>query len=95
MIKLGHYNDGKEKWQSHEIMMLEDDLYNPKTGMHYYDLFGACGYGSTKEEALNDFIREFKRSLNELKAFETMLDDLNFIANNIVNIDCFGKEIKD
>ena len=35
MIKLGHYNDGKEKWQSHEIIMLEDDLYNPETGMHY------------------------------------------------------------
>lgn len=91
MIKLGHYNDGKGKWQSHEIIMLEDDLYNPEIGIHYH----ACGYGSTKEEALNDFISNFKRSINELKAFETMLDDPNAIANNIINIDCFGKEIKD
>lgn len=91
MIKLGYYNDGKEKWQSHEIIMLEDDLYNSETGGHYH----ACGYGATKEEALNDFIREFKYSMSKLKEFEKMLDDPNAIANNIVNIDCYGKEIKD
>lgn len=94
MIKLGYHNDGKEKWQSHEIVMLEDDFYNSYFGVHSHNPFDICGYGATKEEALNDFMRKFKYVMDELDAFKTMLYDSNVIIDNIVNVDCFGKEIK-
>lgn len=94
MIKLGYHNDGKEKWQSHEIVMLEDDFYNSDFGIHSHNPFDICGYGATKEEALNDFMRKFKYVMDELDAFKTMLYDSNVIIDNIVNVDCFGKEIK-
>ena len=94
MIKLGYHNDGKEKWQSYEIVMLEDDFYNSDFGVYSHNPFDICGYGATKEEALNDFMIKFKYVMDELDAFKTMLYDSNVIIDNIVNVDCFGKEIK-
>ena len=94
MIKLGYYNDGKEKWKSHEIVMLEDNFYNADFEVHSHNPFDVCGYGSTKEKALKDFMRKLKYVMNELDAFETMLYDSNVITDNIVDVDCFGKEIK-
>ena len=94
MIKLGYHNDGKEKYQSHEIVMMEDDFYNHKFEVYSHNPFDVCGYGETKEEALDDFIRKFKYIMDELRAFETLLLDTNVIIDNIVDVDCFGKEIK-
>lgn len=94
MIKLGYHNDGKKKWQSHKIIMLEDDFYNSEFNVHSHNPFDVYGYGATKEEALNDFMRKLKYVMDELDAFETMLYDSNVITDNIVNVDCFGKEIK-
>lgn len=37
MLKLTHYNDGKEKWQSHEIEVIEfptQPYYDPETMTH-------------------------------------------------------------
>ena len=94
MIKLGYYNDGKEKLQSHEIILLEDFFYNTKFDVCSHNPFNVCGYGATKEEALYDFMKKLKYVMDELNAFETMLYDSNVITDNIVNVDCFGKEIK-
>ena len=46
MLKLAHYNDGKEKWQSHEIEVIEfpaPPYYNPDhdvTSLNFFDLTG-------------------------------------------------------
>lgn len=95
MIKMAYHDDGKQKWQSHEIYLKEDDFYNSEFGVFSHDPFEIIGYGETKEEAIEDFKKRFQYVMNEWKAFEKMLLDTDIITDNIVIVDCFGKEIKD
>ena len=46
-IKLAHYDDGKHKYQSHEISIFDDiDEYDIKTGTFgVHDLASIIGYG--------------------------------------------------
>ena len=87
MLKLTHYNDGKEKWQSYEIEVIEfhtQPNYDPDhdaTSLNFFDL---TDYGSTKEEALDDFKRKFSYILEQWKAFDRMLFETNVIENDIV-----------
>lgn len=62
---LAHYNDGKEKWQSHEVSL--SGLLD--TGEAFIDLSTIEGYGSSKEEAYQDFRKKF----NEMYAKMTEL----------------------
>ena len=48
--------------------------------------FDITGYGSTKEEAIEDFKNKFKYIMNELRAFETMLLDTDIITSNIIEV---------
>ena len=87
MLKLTHYNDGKEKWQSHEIEVIEfptPPYYNPDHDVTSLNFFDLTGYGSTKEEALDDFKRKFSYILEQWKAFDKMLFETNIIENDIV-----------
>lgn len=95
MIRLGYNDDKKGKWQSHTIIPLEDDFYNYEFDVYSCNPLAIAGYGATKEEALEDFMRKFRYVMDELKAFETMLYDSNVITDNIVSIDAFGHEIKE
>ena len=95
MIKLAYHNDGKHKWQSHEIYLKEDDFYNSEFDVFSHDPFDICGYGETKEEALEEFKKKFQYVMNEWRAFEDMLFNTNIITDSIITVDCFGKEIKD
>lgn len=89
MLKLTHYNDGKEKWQSHEIEVIEFhaqpyyDTDHDVTSLNFFDL---TGYGSTKEEALDDFKRKFSYILEQWKAFNRMLFETNIIENDIAEV---------
>lgn len=47
LMKIAHYNDGKEKWESHTCYLFNDsDVY------HEFDITNIRGYGETKEEAI-------------------------------------------
>lgn len=50
------YDDGKGKCQSWEVCLAEDG--NP----HRMEFFNIVGYGATKEEAIDEFKKEFKRT---------------------------------
>lgn len=92
MINLTHYNDGKGNYQSHEISISEGDFYNPKYDVFSHDFFDITGYGSTKEEAMEDFKRKFEYVLAEWNAFGRML--LNpAVQLNTIEIDCLGRSI--
>ncbi len=52
---LSHYDDEKQKWQSHEVSL--SGLLD--TGEVYIDLSTIEGYGSSKEEAYQDFRKKF------------------------------------
>ena len=93
-IKLAHYNDGKQKDQSHEIYLRED------IGFCYNDLFShniftARGYGATKEEALNDLKNKLNFLFDELKILETKLFETNELEDDMIEVNCSGIEIVD
>lgn len=73
MINLTHYDDGKGKPQSHEISISETDFYNSECDVFSHNPFDITGYGSTKEEATEDFKRKFEYVLAEWNAFGKLL----------------------
>ena len=90
MIELIHYDDSKEKSQSHEVAIIEYDFYNAYENVWSHNPFDLCGYGETKEEAIEDFKKKFRYIMRELKAFETMLLDTDMIMDNIIEVDRNG-----
>ena len=78
-MKLQYYNDGKEKFQSHEISLVEDNFYNKEYDIVSYNPFDIVGYGATKEEAIEDFKKKFVFVMTELKSFENKLLSTNDI----------------
>ena len=91
MIELMHYDDGKEKSQSHEVAIIEYDFYNAYENVWSHNPFDICGYGETKEEAIEDFKKKFRYIMRELKAFEMMLLQTDMITDNIIEVDCEGR----
>lgn len=96
MIQLTHYDDGKGKYQSHEIGLNVPYGINNENLHSYvmYNLGEITGYGETKEEALDDFVNQFNYMLGEWNAFANMLNTTNVITDNILEVDCTGHEIK-
>ena len=92
MINLTHYDDGKGKLQSHEVSISETDYYNSEYDVFSHDPFDITGYGSTKEEAMEDFKRKFEYVLAEWNAFGKMLFN-PAIQLNTIEVDCLGKSI--
>ena len=95
MIEMTYHNDGKEKFQSHEIEIRENEFIDSEYMLFSHNPFDITGYGATKEEAIEDFKNKFRYIMKELRAFETMLLDTNVITDNIIEVDCRGKPIKD
>ena len=86
MIELVHKDDKKEKWQSHEVYLLEDNFINTELMIFSYNPFDAVGYGPSKEAAIEDFKQKFQYVMQELKAFEKMLFETDAITDNIKTI---------
>ena len=94
MIRLTHYNDGKEKSQSHEIDLDDTPFYDAEHDVYTHDFFEIVGYGETIEEALEDFKKKFYYVMVEWRAVEKMLLETDVLENGMVDVDCFGNEIK-
>lgn len=92
MINLTHHDDGKGKFQSHEVSISESDFYNPEHDVFSHNPFDITGYGSTKEEAIEDFKIKFEYVLAEWNTFEKILF-CPAIQINIVEVDCLGNPI--
>lgn len=80
MFELIHYDDKKEKFQSHEITIGGEIGIKPDIGLYSGDFSDITGYGSTKDEAINDFIRKYEYLINQYNAF------LNMIHANAIDI---------
>ena len=96
-LVLLHYDDGKEKWESHEVSAGVYDTENNE--LQNYSLIDICGYGETRLEAL----KEFKKGLDDLiltiSNFEKIVSETikkEEIGEPVsyVEVDCCGKEIK-
>lgn len=93
MVKLTHYNDGKEKGQSHSISIYSDHTARSnliERGIYSMDLTELTGYGDTKEAAIQDFKEKFDYLISEWKAIETMLFETDILENGILEVDCLG-----
>lgn len=86
MIYLTHYDDGKEKFQSHEVFM--------KEGKDLYDIdFCECyGYGEDYEEALENFKTNFSKKMEKLLSFREKLMN-NDKEIQIIEVGCLGEPI--
>lgn len=81
MNELLYYNDGKEKMYSHEVFSkaLEDQ----------FDL-SLQGYGSTKEEAYEEFVTKLDEYIEKVQSFRQSIT-----LPDKVNADCFGYPLKE
>lgn len=93
MIEMTYHNDGKEKFQSHEISIRENGFINTEYMIFSHNPFDITGYGATKEDAITDFKNKFSYLMKELRSFETMLLDTDVITDGIIEVDCVGKPI--
>ena len=77
--KLVHHDDGKEKWQSHEVYLKYPE--GEFVGMK----FEGRGYGETLEEAFEQF-------KEEAQALSTLVLETDALWPPI-EVDCLGEEV--
>lgn len=94
MIRLIHCDDGKGKFQSHEISLDETPFYNAEHDVYTHDIFDLIGYGETKEEALADFKKKFSYVMDEWRAFEKLLLETGILEDSIVEVPYYKKVIE-
>lgn len=94
-IKLAHYDDGKQKYQSHEISIYTKNCeYCEKTGTYgYYSIENITGYGNSKEEAYRDFENKINYAIDQLNILKQMLNDTDLLYNDTISVDCIGNKI--
>ena len=97
MIKILHHDDGKEKFQSHELYMKEDGFFHSDEveGLWSLNPFNVYGYGSSREEAFEDFKKKLEAVMKELQDQTCKIisiDSLDML-NDVVEVDCMGKPI--
>ena len=92
-MHLTHHDDGKQRWQSHEVGVTEQDFYNQKYDVFSHNFMDLTGYDETKEQAVADFKRKFRYLLDEWNAFAKLLLDSDIAKNEMIEVDCFGEPI--
>lgn len=88
LMKIAHYNDGKEKWESHTCY-----LFNESDSYDQFDITNIRGYGETKKEAIQNLKKELEYYFNELHALEKMLYETDVLDNDTIEVDCLGRKI--
>ena len=94
MLQLVHNYDGKQKYLSHEVHCKEAGYYSADKDLFPRNPFEIVGYGSTKDEALQDFIRKMDWVLNEWEAFCKLLIETPYYDNNIEEVDATDYPIR-
>ena len=84
MLQITHNDDGKQKWQSHTVDLVDKKEYGLDSFLYPH----IAGYGETYEEAYVEFKENLMKEFDRLKATIEVLDALVPIE-----VDCLGKEI--
>ena len=90
MIELTHYNDHKEKWQSHEIELREKDFsieIDDDVWVHSHNPFYITGYGATKDQAIEDFKKKFIYVVSSVAVVTNLFAFFTSPDQNSLNID--------
>lgn len=87
--KITHFNDGKSKYESHEIKIsITGDYSDIVTDINF-----PPSYGSSKEEAYEECIKQFK------EVSDRIIDTLREMQQNLsidktIEVDCCGKVVE-
>lgn len=88
---VAHFNDGKDKYQLHEVYIGHGDEDNPKVHCLDDDIeMPLVGYGATRDEAFHDMKKKFDRYYRRLEALKITLDRESF---QYVEVDCLGQKL--
>ena len=93
MLTLCHYDDGKEKSESHKCSFREFDKSKQWAAIRLNrPITELTGYGKNKEDALEDLKEQIDRYLDEVKDF---INNMYYWTNEtIVEIDGLGNIIE-
>lgn len=92
-MKLAIHDDGKEKSQSWEVSLgAKLYSYEELLDIPTFDFLSITGYGATKQEAIDEFKKDFKASVENVMK---ILDGLNENNFEEIMVDCFGNPIKE
>lgn len=98
IMSLGYHDDGKKKYQSIEVG-LNYTAIQEKLGKRYkefgvttLDLESLRGYGETREEALEKFIKYYDAMVHQLVSFQRVLHEKGDTID-MTELDCFFKPI--
>lgn len=97
MLTLCHYDDGKEKSQSHECSFRElDESIRWSAKSLTIPITDITGYGENKKEALGDLRDQIKEYVAEIDAFAALYLDTPYWDDDTatVEIDGMGNIIK-
>ena len=79
---------------SHEVFLKEDDnFYCKEFDLFSHNITDVRGYGETKGEALQDLKNKLDWLFKEYKALEKMIFETDVLENNMIEVDCFDKEL--
>lgn len=94
-IKLTHNDNHKGKSYSHKVCLKQPEgyFYVPKADISSYNLFDINGYGETKDEATYDLLNKLRYLFEEYRELERLLFKTDILTNNMIEVDCYGKEI--
>lgn len=87
MTKIYHNDDGKGKWNSHQLTLKISDYYDIGTAVELTNDEGA----ETVDEAKEELLVRLDELIGKLQAARK---DLSLGNIDMVKVDCFGKEIK-
>lgn len=87
--RITHFDDGKGKSQSHEVSIsIEGDYSEISSSIEFPTI-----YGSTKEEAFQNCIEQFKESTQKInRILKEILSELS--VDDTIEVDCFGKVVE-
>lgn len=99
VLLLSHHNNGKKKYNSHEVTVFDESIYDIPEKFKEADIWNwnvgdIHGYGATKEEAYRDFVEKFEVYFDEFEKFAKTVLETDILEGCIKEVDCFGKEIK-
>ena len=82
-IRLAHYDDKKEKWQSHEAYIGYKDDYDKICELDIDNTIFLRGYGESEEEAIAELREKFNKFYDALTKFKTAFDEGSVKLNEV------------
>jgi len=102
MFTIGYYDDKKDNYQSHEMVLLPDKFKDETqiilNGASFeMAITELIGYGASKEEAFDDLMNKINVYMNnlngEIKALKALVSNDKMKEHIITEVDCFHRPI--